>query len=141
MKWDLGSLRKYPRQSAVFRYMTSPDRPKYSHLWPVEIQQEAAVFTHTQGISKRWLYHVLRIGFLHRKTLGENYPEWVAKAEENMLSATYDDAYWYVRRGLFQTEIPRWAYPFILEDKKNKVPVKDRIANNRKARHFNFLGD
>lgn len=44
-------------------------------------------------------------------------------APMNMASATYDDAYRYMKLGGRKTVPPSWVIPFILEDRKNGMTL------------------
>lgn len=122
MKYDCGALAAVPRQSPIFRFISNPPAGyTRSHAWPEHIQQEATAFISTPGISRLWILSNLNIGDDRKLALQARNPEWVEIGKRNHLTATYDDAINYCKRGALGTKMPFWAVPFFLEDIKNKI--------------------
>ena len=148
MKYDCGALRAHPRQSSTFRLMYDRISPySRTQAWPVEIQQEACAFFHTPGIAESWLAHVFNYG-THtniqyvKASLAGRWPEWVGKSQENLITATYDDAVWYLHHAPHRTiALPLWGVPFMMEDVKRKIPHKElqKIWGSRFNRKRDFL--
>ena len=118
MRYDCGSLALNPRQSPIFRFLQDPPI-HYSKDWPEEIAKEATIFVTTPGISINWLERCAGITETRQMWLKRQYPQWTTLGFDNITTATYDDAVRYVRRGPRGTQIPFWAIPFYLADKKS----------------------
>lgn len=117
MKYDCGSLAHIPRQSPTFRWLQDPPI-YYSRDWPEHIAKEATIFVSTPGISVTWIENCAGITETRQMWLKAQFPQWTTLGFENVLTATYDDAVRYCRRGPRGTKIPFWAVPFYMADKK-----------------------
>jgi hypothetical protein len=148
MKYDAGALRKYPRQSETFRFLTEqgPGHGRRSTTWPPHIQLDMGIFMHTPGVSGIWIEHVFGWPKEHagliKPTLRKLHPQIVRLGQDNLLTANYDDATRYCTRGPVGTRMPMWALPFFLEDVKNKVSYRElrqRWGKRDRMRKKDFL--
>ncbi len=122
MIYDCGSLIKNPMQSSTYRYIVTHRQVPSKH-WPEDIAYEATVFMHSD-ISIKWSARVLGLHYFRVQGLFKLFPDAKIMASSNMASATYDDAYNYMKRGGPKTVPPSWAIPYILEDKKNGMTFR-----------------
>lgn len=123
MIYDCGSLRKNPMQSSTYRYIVT-HRQTPSRKWPEDIAYEAAVFSQSD-VSIKWLSRSLGLHYFRVQGLLKLFPTCRQDAPMNMASATYDDAYNYMKRGGPKTVPPSWVIPYMLEDKKNGMAFKE----------------
>lgn len=127
MIYDLGSLCRNPMQSSTYRYVVT-HRQTPSRKWPRDIALEAAVFAQSD-VSILWLSRVIGLHFFRVQGLIKMFPEAKELVPSNMASATYDDAYNYMKRGGKKTVPPSWVIPFMLEDKKNGMTFNQLIEH------------
>jgi hypothetical protein len=117
MRWDAGALSRYRNKSPIFRYLSK--NPPRSYNWPVKWREELGIFLATPGISWRWIQinfnmtehrlHILWRDTEHIRHLGQ----------ENILTATKDDASIYMENRPHGSPIPFWVEPFIIDEIKD----------------------
>lgn len=116
MKWDCGALSKYRNNSSVFRYLSN--KPPAYMQWPDGYLTELGIFLHTPGISRLWAMENFKLRSERIDRVRKVTRHLAHLGYENMLTATYDDAFMFMKYKPHWGHVPIWVRPFVTEDLK-----------------------